>query len=59
VAEEGLRRAERLRQAVLRDAFAGKLVPQNPTEEPESGLPEGIRQKTKGGPRPPGAGRSR
>ncbi len=33
-----LKRAERLRQAVLRDAFAGKLVPQDPADEPASVL---------------------
>ena len=29
-----LKRAERLRQAILRRAFAGQLVPQDPTDEP-------------------------
>ena len=38
-----LTRAERLRQAVLRKAFAGELVPQDPADEPASVLLERIR----------------
>jgi len=38
-----LARAERLRQAVLRKAFAGELVPQDPTDEPAAVLLERIR----------------
>jgi type I restriction enzyme S subunit len=36
--EAALRRAERLRQAILKRAFEGRLVPQDPTDEPASVL---------------------
>jgi type I restriction enzyme S subunit len=41
--EANLKRAERLRQAVLKRAFAGELVPQDPDDEPASVLLERIR----------------
>jgi type I restriction enzyme S subunit len=36
--EANLKRAERLRQSILREAFAGRLVPQDPNDEPASAL---------------------
>jgi type I restriction enzyme S subunit len=41
--EAGLQRAARLRQAILKRAFEGRLVPQDPSDEPASVLLERIR----------------
>jgi len=41
--DHGLLRAARLRQSVLKHAFEGKLVPQDPDDEPASVLLESIR----------------
>jgi type I restriction enzyme S subunit len=41
--ERNEKRGASFRQAVLRDAFTGQLVPQDPTDEPASALLERIR----------------
>ena len=40
-----LKRAERLRQSILKQAFSGQLVPQDPDDEPASALLERIRSE--------------
>jgi type I restriction enzyme S subunit len=47
-----LRRADRTRQSILKAAFAGKLVPQDPDDEPASGLLARIRAERAARPRP-------
>jgi len=50
--ERGLVRAGRLRQAILKAAFAGKLVPQDPNDEPAAVLLERIRSQRPAAERP-------
>ena len=43
--EASLARADRLRQSILRQAFSGQLVPQDPDDEPASALLERIKSE--------------
>ena len=43
--EHSLKQSEALRQSILKKAFEGKLVPQNPTDEPASGLLDRIKSE--------------
>lgn len=48
IAEQSLTQAERLRQSILKRAFEGELVPQDPKDEPAEKLLERIRREKEG-----------
>ncbi|MCC6414417.1 MAG: hypothetical protein IT582_00695, partial [Opitutaceae bacterium] len=52
-----LRQSEALRQAILQKAFTGRLVPQDPTDEPASTLLARLRAEREAAPSPARLGR--
>jgi type I restriction enzyme S subunit len=57
ILQAALTRSERLRQAILKRAFSGELVPQDPNDEPASVLLERIRAEREKTPAPKRRGR--
>jgi len=57
--EESLQKAEALRQSILKRAFEGKLVPQNPDDEPASELLARIRAEREAASHIPKRGRKK
>ena len=57
VVDAELKRAGGLRQAILKEAFAGKLVPQSPADEPAAALLARLRADRVAPPRPKRRGR--
>jgi len=45
IVEDALKQSQRLRQSILKRAFEGKLVPQDPNEEPAQKLLERIKKE--------------
>ena len=45
VVEENIEKAKQLKQSILKKAFEGRLVPQDPTDEPASILLKKIKQE--------------
>lgn len=45
VVEDNIEKAKQLKQSILKKAFEGRLVPQDPTDEPASTLLEKIKQE--------------
>lgn len=59
VLDDVLRRSERLSQTLLTSAFTGKLVSQNPSDEPASALLERIRAERAAAPKSKGGRKSK
>ena len=47
IVEQNLKKTERLRQSILKKTFEGKLVPQDPSDEPAAVLLERIKAENR------------